>query len=189
MEIGVDIPINFAPPPHTGRLFDEFVLRCQSFLTEFPHNVACKRIVDILPHVLINKSLIELIGNRQGRNVAFEESHGGLTVLAHYHPHEVQSQPHDHGRTWAIYGVVTGFTAMWEWELVEPPTEQHKGKVKLTNSYWVFPGEAHYFPVGAIHSHRTYEDSRLLRLEGMNIHRKSLNIGGKYFEPINDPLY
>jgi hypothetical protein len=34
----------------------------------------------------------------------------------------------------------------------------------------------------AIHSHRTVGDSRLVRVEGMNIKRRKLKIGGQYFE-------
>lgn len=115
--------------------------------------------------------------NRDGRHTIFERI-GGLTVLGHWHPKSVQSKPHDHGRTWAIYGVVTGKTAMYEYEVVEPPKNKQKGKVKLVKSYWIMPGQAFWYPTGAIHSHKTYEDSKLIRLEGFNLWRKELNPGG-----------
>jgi hypothetical protein len=74
---------------------------------------------------------------------------------------------------------------MYEWELVEPANDRQRGKVKLKRSYWIMPGMAFYFPRGAIHSHRTYDDSKLIRIEGMNIRSNRFRVGGEYFEPIS----
>jgi hypothetical protein len=74
---------------------------------------------------------------------------------------------------------------MYEWELVEPANDGQRGKVKLKRSYWIMPGMAFYFPQGVIHSHQTYDDSKLIRIEGMNIRSNHLKVGGKYFDPIS----
>ena len=74
---------------------------------------------------------------------------------------------------------------MYEWELVEPANDGQRGKVKLKRSYWIMPGMAFYFAQGVIHSHQTYDDSKLIRIEGMNIRSNHFRVGGKYFDPIS----
>lgn len=141
-----------------------------------PESVACPLIVTYLSEILSLPETAEPL-NHVGRKTLFEKM-GGLTILGHHHPESVWSQPHDHGRTWAIYGVVSGYTAMYTYDILRPAEGKKKGKVKLANRYWIMPGQAFWYPTGLVHSHKTYEDSRLIRIEGFNLWRRELKPGG-----------
>jgi hypothetical protein len=144
-----------------------------------PESIACLEIVRRLSAALLDPATSEQI-KQEGRSTLFEKI-GGLTILGHHHPKSVHSIPHDHGRTWAIYGQVSGRTAMYEYEIVTPPQKGKLGTVKLVKRYWILPGQAFWYPTGAIHSHQTHGDSKLIRIEGFNLWRKELKPGGRRF--------
>jgi hypothetical protein len=180
--IGDGLPL-YKPLTRKGCSFSDFTTDCEQFLKHYPIDLAATFMVMALPMILMNVGVTtDIIPFVPGRHVAYEPEPGGLTVLAHYHPRSVRSRPHNHGRTWAIYGVVTGRTAMNEWEIVEPSKKGVKGTVKLTRSYWIECGQAYYYPQGAIHSHWTEPESRLIRLEGINLKRRDLKLGGRSYE-------
>ena len=133
--------------------------------------IACPVIVDLLKRILPQ---LPSLCHDEGFRVLHEHP-GGLTMMVHWHPESVWSQPHDHGKTWAIYGQVSGRTGMHDCEDIG------EGKVKLTRSYWVMPGEVYYYPIGAIHCHQTYDDAKLIRLEGQNFRHPGLDWQGHYY--------
>lgn len=126
---------------------------------------------------------------------------GGLAILSTSLKAKKWSQPHDHGRTWVIYGVCTSKTAMYDYKLVKPAEPQaapgrgcapregkKKGQVVLSKRYWVMPGQCGFYPTGAIHSHYQYEDSKIIRIEGINMHPEHGGevVGGRYYERVKE---
>jgi hypothetical protein len=158
----------------------EFFTQCLNLTDAYPDHIACPQIVRLLSPLLSDPNTARAI-TQKGRKTLYERV-GGLTILGHYHPESIWSSPHDHGRTWAIYGVVTGKTAMHEYQIIDPPNDKHKGKVKLLRSYWIMPGQAYWFPVGGIHAHQTFDSSKLIRIEGINLWRKELKPAGRHYK-------
>lgn len=185
MEIGAGIPFSYTDFLGSPDLkFDDFVDRCNCILDRYDTDTACALIVYLLTQFLRNEEhVLSIIPPNDGRHVLYEKAPGELTVLGHYHPKTVWSRPHDHGRTWAIYGVLTGSTAMYDYEIVTPWAEGQRGTCRQTRAYWIMPGQASLFKIGAVHSHQTHGDSRLIRIEGLNIKRRELKIGGRFFDP------
>jgi hypothetical protein len=151
-------------------------------LDTLPVHVAVPQIIMRLRPILLDPKTADIIIQDNNRHVLFEKPGGlaegdGLTILGHHHPTSTSSPPHDHGRTWAIYGVVTGKTSMYEYT----PILGHDQAVRLTNSYWIMPGQVGFYPRGVIHSHWTHDDSRLIRIEGLNIWRRANKIGGRNY--------
>jgi hypothetical protein len=167
--------------------FDHFA----RLLDTYPEDIACPEILRYLPSLLMHPATQGALAE-QGRHVLCERV-GGLTMLGYRRSlKSTWSQPHDHGRTWAIYGVVTGKTAMFDYELVEKFPEpiavpglkkKVSGKVRLVRSYWLMPGQCFWYPTGAIHSHHTYDDSRFVRLV---LKRKELKPGGHRYMMISE---
>jgi hypothetical protein len=52
--------------------------------------------------------------------------------------------------------------------VVTPATKDRPAKVKLSKSYKLTPGDAHLYPVGAIHAPMRDGPTRLIRIEGKN---------------------
>ncbi|HVA15429.1 MAG TPA: hypothetical protein VNF99_19430 [Stellaceae bacterium] len=103
------------------------------------------------------------------RDILYEDPALGFCICAHNYGDARESQPHDHGTSWAIYGQVAGETVMSDWSLVEPAGEGKLGKVKFARSYTLTPGKAHLYNEGDLHSPRRDGPTRLLRIEGMNL--------------------
>ena len=85
--------------------------------------------------------------------------------------HAKESQPHDHGPSWAIYGQARGETEMTEWELVEPASQDRPGKVRYVKTYPLIQGMACIYNEGDLHSPRRAGPTRLIRIEGRNMEK------------------
>lgn len=105
------------------------------------------------------------------RKVIYEDPELGFCILAHVYKGAKESNPHDHGPSWAIYGQARGETEMSDWELVEPAADGRPGKVRRVKNYTLKPGMAHIYNEGDLHSPRRAGPTRLLRIEGTNMEK------------------
>jgi hypothetical protein len=105
------------------------------------------------------------------RKVIYEDPELGFCILAHVYQGAKESNPHDHGPSWAIYGQARGETEMSDWELVEPAAHGRPGKVRRVKNYTLKPGMAHIYNEGDLHSPRRAGPTRLLRIEGTNMEK------------------
>ncbi|HEY3917590.1 MAG TPA: hypothetical protein VGL83_07340 [Stellaceae bacterium] len=103
------------------------------------------------------------------RDILYEDPELGFCICAHSYRDARESQPHDHGPSWAIYGQVAGETVMSDWTLLEPAGEGKMGKVKFARNYTLAPGKAHLYNEGDLHSPRRDGPTKLLRIEGRNL--------------------
>jgi predicted metal-dependent enzyme (double-stranded beta helix superfamily) len=103
------------------------------------------------------------------RKILYQDPQLGFCILAHVYRGAKESNPHDHGPSWAIYGQARGETVMNDWALVEPATPTKAGKVRHVRSYRLEPGVAHVYNEGDLHSPRRDGPTRLIRIEGTNM--------------------
>ena len=92
-----------------------------------------------------------------------------LDAIAHVYRGAKNSQPHDHGPSWAVYCQVAGVTEMTDWRLLEKPAGGQPGKVEKVRSYMLTPGTAHLYNEGDLHSPRRENETRLIRIEGTDL--------------------
>jgi len=103
------------------------------------------------------------------RKVLYEDAELGFTILAHGYVGPKGSKPHDHGPSWAIYGQASGETIMTDWKCLARPTDSAPGKAEAVRDYVMKPGDAYLYDVGVLHSPERKTDTRLLRIEGINM--------------------
>ena len=103
------------------------------------------------------------------RKVLYEDPDLHFCILAHVYQGAKSSSPHDHGPSWAIYGQAVGVTEMTDWRLVEKPANGQPGKVARVRTYKLTPGMAHLYGEGVLHSPRRETDTRLIRIEGIDL--------------------
>ncbi|MBS0243164.1 MAG: hypothetical protein JSS20_13380, partial [Proteobacteria bacterium] len=77
--------------------------------------------------------------------------------------------PHDHGPTWAIYGVAAGTTEMTEWKIVRQGSGETPTLVEPVKSYEMTPGSCQFYDTGVVHSPRMSPGTKLIRIEGGNL--------------------
>jgi len=111
------------------------------------------------------------------RKVLYEDPELGFCVCGHVYETPAVGAPHDHGSSWAIYGLAVGDTEMIDWRVVAPGDGGKPTLVEPERSYVLKPGDAHFYDVGVVHSPNRQGLTKLVRIEGANLdHVKRSNI-------------
>jgi hypothetical protein len=111
------------------------------------------------------------------RKVLYEDPELGFCVCGHVYETPATGAPHDHGSSWAIYGLAVGDTEMIDWRVVTPGDGARPTLVVPERSYVLRPGDAHFYDVGVVHSPNRQGLTKLVRIEGANLdHIKRSNI-------------
>ena len=106
------------------------------------------------------------------REILYEDPELGFCICGHVNAGSSVGKPHDHGTTWAIYGQAEGTTEMTDWRIVDEGGAEGGGdapiRVVPERTYTMKPGDAHFYGVGAVHSPKRTQPTRLIRIEGAN---------------------
>ena len=105
------------------------------------------------------------------RKVLYEDPELGFCICGHVYEQPAHGQPHDHGSSWAIYGLAEGDTEMTDWKVVRKGDEKNPTLVEPERVYVLRPGDAHFYDVGKVHSPKRDGLTRLVRIEGANLDR------------------
>jgi len=150
---------------------EQFAAACRRILTDDRGPEGRRKVCALVQDVLKDDVFIATHLGDDGpeRKILYEDPELGFCILAHVYPGAKESQPHDHGPSWAIYGQARGETVMSDWALVEPAGENTPGRVRHARSYTLKPGMAHVYNEGDVHSPRREGPTRLIRIEGKNM--------------------
>jgi hypothetical protein len=111
------------------------------------------------------------------RKVLYEDPELGFCICGHVYEKPAHGQPHDHGPSWAIYGLAEGDTEMTDWRIVKKGEGAAPTLVEPATTYVMKPGDAHFYDVGVVHSPKRDGLTKLVRIEGTNLdHIKRSNI-------------
>ena len=105
------------------------------------------------------------------RKVLYEDPTLGFCICGHVYENAADGAPHDHGTSWAIYGLAVGDTEMTDWKIVKPGDGTNPILVERERSYVLKPGDAHFYPTGFVPSPKRSGPTKLIRIEGGNLDR------------------
>jgi predicted metal-dependent enzyme (double-stranded beta helix superfamily) len=156
-----------------GYSLEQFADGCHRILAEDPGPEGRKKVCALVQDVLQDEAFVaaHLGDDVPERKILYEDPKLGFCILAHVYNGAKESQPHDHGPSWAIYGQARGETVMSDWAIVEPASESKPGKVRHVRAYPLKPGMAKVYNKGDVHSPRREGPTRLIRIEGTNMDR------------------
>ena len=156
--------------PHT---LEQLAAKTHDLLAAEPGPAGREKVRALLEDVLKDEAFVarHLGDGVPERKILYEDPKLGFCILAHVYQGAKESNPHDHGPSWAIYGQAQGETLMNDWALVERAGEGKPGKVRHVRSYPLKPGMAHVYNEGDLHSPRREGPTRLIRIEGTNMDR------------------
>jgi hypothetical protein len=103
------------------------------------------------------------------RKVLYEDPELGFCICGHVYPDASVGGPHDHGSSWAIYGVAVGDTEMVDWKIVKKGEGDQPSLVETERKYMMKPGDSHFYDVGVVHSPNRHGLTKLVRIEGSNL--------------------
>jgi hypothetical protein len=105
------------------------------------------------------------------RKVLYEDPELGFCICGHVYEKPAHGSPHDHGSSWAIYGVAVGDTEMTDWRIVKKGDGTNPTLVEPERTYVMKPGDSHFYDVGVVHSPNRDTLTKLVRIEGSNLDR------------------
>lgn len=151
---------------------DQFVADCRSTLARDPGPKGRETVRTNLERLLGNSHFIQkYCGDDQpaGIKVLYEDPNLGFQVLSHIMGKARVSPPHDHGKSWAIYGQAKEYTDMTEWEREDDGSDPTHAKLKPVKKYRLNPGQAGIYQDGAIHSIDYPDNARFVRVTGTDL--------------------
>jgi hypothetical protein len=151
----------------------QFAADCHRVLAADPGVEGRKQVCALLRDVLKDEEFVaaNLGDDVPERKVLYEDPELGFCILGHVYDGAKNSNPHDHGPSWAIYGQARGETIMTDYEPVARPGEGQPGKARAIKNYRLTPGMAYLYNEGDLHSPRREGTTRLIRIEGKNMEK------------------
>ena len=154
---------------------DSFCKDCHDILKADPGPAGRERICGRLTELLKNKAFVEKhLGSHvaEGRHTLYQDKELKFVVLAHIDRTPRSSTPHDHGRSWAVYGQATGWSDMTIWRRRDGGKDEGPAEIEQVQSYRLMPGQAGIFNVGDIHGvDRSPEPCCYVRVTGEDLER------------------
>jgi len=132
------------------------------------------KICAIVSKALLDKAFLDTYVTAEQckpRKVLYEDPELGFCICGHVYGEARTGGPHDHGPTWAIYGLAEGTTEMTDWKIIEKGSGDKPSLVERVRNYELKPGDCHYYAPGVVHSPRWSGVTRLIRIEGDNLDR------------------
>jgi hypothetical protein len=154
--------------PHT---LESFAAATHDILARDNNPQGREKVCALPREVLTDRTFVakHLADDVPERKILYEDPQLGFCILAHVYRGAKESQPHDHGKYWAIYGQAEGETVMSDWQIVEPAKAGTPGKVRHVRAYPLKPGMAKVYNEGDVHSPRREGATKLIRIEGRNM--------------------
>jgi len=150
---------------------EQFSADCHRVLTAEPGPEGRKEVCALVQKACADPEFVRqyLPENGPERKILYEDPELGFCILGHVYHGAKESQPHDHGPTWAIYGQAVGETIMTDYERVAPASSEQPGRARPLRDYKLTPGDAYVYNEGDLHSPRRAGSTRLIRIEGRNV--------------------
>ena len=156
-----------------GYSLEQFSTECRRILEGDPGVEGRKQVCALVQQVLKDDDFVKthLGDDVPERKMLYEDPELGFCILGHVYHGAKDSNPHDHGPSWAIYGQARGETVMTDYEPVARPGEGKPGKARRIKDYTLKPGAAYLYNEGDLHSPRRAGTTRLIRIEGKNMEK------------------
>lgn len=139
------------------------------------------RILPSVTKALLDDSFVEKYlqaSDCKPRKVLYEDVELGFCICGHVYEEGMDKVwPHDHGSSWAVYGLAAGDTEMTDWKIVKVGDDTSATLVEPTRKYDMKRGDCYLYKVGDVHSPIIGVGAKLIRVEGKNLdHVKRSNI-------------
>jgi hypothetical protein len=152
---------------------DAFCHDSRACLAAHPDQIGRNNLRGLLEKLLADQAFLKqhVLSAPPGRHTIYEDPDHKFCVLVHVNEAAGKSPPHDHGKSWAIYGQATGYTDMTEYNRTDGSGGAGKAVIDLTKSYRLEPGKVGLYDVGVIHAIDYPEGARFVRVTGEDLER------------------
>ena len=100
------------------------------------------------------------------QRVVYRDPELGFNVLVHHHKAGREGPPHDHGESWAIYGVAKGCTVMTEWRRLDDGSKPGHAEIEPERTYRLEVGMTAPYGPRVIHNTHHPDGAWVVRVTG-----------------------
>ncbi len=104
-----------------------------------------------------------------GIRTVHRDQETGFNVLVHIYAKGKTSPPHDHGKSWAVYGQAVGWTDMTLWRRNDDGSNEGHADLVEERTFRLEPGMAGRFDPGVIHSIHFEDGAKFVRVTGTDL--------------------
>ena len=155
-----------------GDAFDRFCAEVREVLKSDPGPGGREKARKLLEKLLADKDFVARECGpdaRPGIRTIHRDKETGFNVLVHVYADGKKGPPHDHGRSWAIYGQAAEWTDMTVWRRKDDGAKDGFADVEPVRSFRLAPGQAGTFEPGDIHSIHFPSGARFVRVTGTDL--------------------
>lgn len=152
----------------------DFCADARNALTEDPGTAGRQGVAKCLEKLLANRDFVASTfdGDAPPVKELYRDPDFGFRVLAHTNRKPSKNSAHDHGPSWAVYGMAMNFTDMTEYKRADDGVGDSSGDtatVEKTKEYRLEEGKAVLFDTGVIHRLSRPLETRLIRVTGADL--------------------
>lgn len=150
---------------------EDFCADARAALKQDPGVDGKEKIRDCLEKLLANKEFVDSTFDDEAPTVKelYRDPDFGFCVLAHTNRKPSKNSAHDHGPSWAVYGMAMNFTNMTEFRRTDDGSDPENATVEQTKAYRLEQGKATLFDTGVIHQLERPLETRLIRVTGADL--------------------
>ena len=172
--------------------FDQFCADCREALKADPGAGGHETVRRNLEKLLADRDFVAAEcgpGAKPGIRTIYRDKETGFNVLVHVYEAGKKGPPHDHGRSWAVYGQAAEWTDMTLWIRKDDGSQDGFADLEEGKTFRLNPGDAGTFEVGQIHSIHFPDGARFVRVTGtdldaiptsrFDLEKQAVNVGSR----------
>ncbi|MDA1326895.1 MAG: hypothetical protein O3C34_19415 [Proteobacteria bacterium] len=152
--------------------FDQFCTDCRQALKSDPGPAGRETVRQNLEKLLHEPDFVAAECSDSaaaGIRTIYKDDETDFNVLVHVYEAGKSGPPHDHGKSWAVYGQAAEWTDMTVWKRTDEASEGNKAELAEDRSFRLEPGMAGTFEPGDIHSIHFPDGARFVRVTGTDL--------------------
>ena len=172
--------------------FDQFCADCRDALKSDPGPDGHDKVRQNLENLLKDEAFLaaECGPDAQpGIRTVYKDKDTDFNVLVHNYEGGKKGPPHDHGRSWAVYGQAAEWTDMTLWNRKDDGSKEGFADLDEADTFRLNPGDAGKFEIGDIHSIHFPDGAKFVRVTGTDLDaiptnrfdlgKKAVNVGSR----------
>ena len=151
---------------------EDFCDDCRDILAPRDEKPNLDAVREKLEKLLSNEDFVDEVSGPAapvGITTLYQDPELDFMVLAHNYEKGRTSPPHDHGKSWAVYGQALEYTDMTEYRRRDDGSEDGRADIEKTRTYRLEPGQAGTFAAHEIHSIHFPDGARFVRVTGTDL--------------------
>ena len=155
-----------------GYTLEQFTDDARAALKGQPGAPGREQLRRLLERLLQDPDFVALYCGAQaepGIRSVYRDAETGFNVLVHVYATGKTSVPHDHGKSWAVYGQAAGWTDMSLWKRTDDGSTEGHAELAPQETFRLEPGMAGVFEPGVIHAIHFLDGARFVRVTGTDL--------------------